>query len=60
MLLFGAKVEDVKGDMITVGELDDYIQQTMDDKKNEKSDDEEDIENEMKIFQILSIFLILF
>ena len=52
MLLFGAKVEDVKGDMITVGELDDYIQQTMDDKKNEKkSDDEEDIENEMKIFQ---------
>ena len=54
MRMFGVKVSSQKMKSITVGELDDYIQQTIDEKKNEKSTDDSDhdeIENEVKIFQ---------
>ena len=53
LLLFGAKAEAEHNEKITVDELDEYIQQNIDDKKNEKKaeKDEDDIQNEMKIFQ---------
>lgn len=56
MRLFGAKSDTKKSVLLTVGELDDYIQQTIEDMKNEKkndkyNDDNEDIEHEVKIFQ---------
>ena len=53
LLLFGAKAESEHNEKITVDELDEYIQQNIDDKKNEKKSekDEDDIQNEMKIFQ---------
>lgn len=53
MRLLGAKVGSVRSGQLTVGELDDYIQQAIDDKKGEKKEKkgEEDIEHEVKIFQ---------
>ena len=56
MILLGARPDETRGQMITVGELDDYIQQTIEEKRAEKKtekdkEEEEDIQNEMKIFQ---------
>ena len=45
MRLFGVKNEQQESGAITLAELDDYIQQTIEDKK-----DKEEIENEVKIF----------
>ena len=50
MRLFGAKSTGQSSPLLTVGELDDYIQQTIDEKANAKGDKAE-IEHEVKIFQ---------
>ncbi|MBQ2371271.1 MAG: HlyC/CorC family transporter [Muribaculaceae bacterium] len=46
MRLFGVKNEQQESGEITIDELDDYIQQTIEDQK-----DKEEIENEVKIFR---------
>lgn len=48
MRLFGAKTATAESSMLTVGELDDYIQKAIDEKK---STDDDEIEHEVKIFQ---------
>ena len=50
MHLFGAKASAPRSALLTVSELDDYIQQTIDDKNAGKTGAEE-IEHEVKIFQ---------
>ena len=50
MYLFGAKASAPRSALLTVSELDDYIQQTIDDKNAGKTGAEE-IEHEVKIFQ---------
>ncbi len=50
MRLFGAETTGQKTVLLTVGELDDYIQQTIDDKAKSKNGDKE-IDHEVKIFQ---------
>lgn len=52
MRAFGAKAETPQSALLTVGELDDYIQQTIDEKDKENGDkSEEEIDHEVKIFQ---------
>ena len=48
MRLFGAKASEPRSALLTVGELDDYIQQTIDDKAPAGT---KEIEHEVKIFQ---------
>lgn len=50
MRLFGAKASAPRSPLLTVGELDDYIQQTIEEKAVSK-DDSKEIEHEVKIFQ---------
>lgn len=52
MKAFGAKTEAPQSALLTVGELDDYIQQTIDDKEKQgDNSDKEEIDHEVKIFQ---------
>lgn len=50
MRFFGAKSSAPRSPLLTVSELDDYIQQTLDDKKATNETDSE-IEHEVRIFQ---------
>lgn len=49
MMLFGAKAGTPRSGLLTVGELDEYIQQAMEEKDGNANN--EDIEHEVKIFQ---------
>lgn len=51
MRLSGTKTGGSRQSRLTVGELDDYIQQTIDEKRTEGAEPDHDIEQEVRIFQ---------